>query len=184
MAAWAAVVVAHGIAAILLWSSLEKARAREATVSTLRQLGLPGGIAEVATWTLVCSELVLAVGLLVAPSSVGTLLGIVVLGSLFAGAGAVGLRGSEQIRCGCFGLQGEGELGKTQIRALPLWLAGVVLLWQADLGWSSLSETVWSFTVVALLLASVRAAFLLNAWKSAREDRRSAEKMLVWLPQS
>jgi hypothetical protein len=170
------------MAAVLFWAGMEKARSLASLVSTLRQLGFPDEGARVAAPILVAAELGVALGLVFQPDSVATLYAVLGLAGTFALSGVIALRLNQEIRCGCFGPLGHGNLGKDQVAALPFWLGTVSLLWLAPPAHASGFQRAASFAALGLTLASVRGVGALRAAREARGDRRSAQEMLVWLP--
>jgi hypothetical protein len=169
------------LAGLLLAAGLEKARGMAGFMSTLSRLGMTERAARVAAPLLIAAEIAAALGLIFRPHSPVTLSGVLVLGGVFAIAGATALRRDEQIRCACLGSYGDSVLGMRQLAALPLWLAAVVLLWLRPYGDAFDVSAAAYFAAVALTLALVRAITALAAAREARGDRRSATEMLVWL---
>jgi hypothetical protein len=51
-----------------------------------------------------------------------------VLATAFPAAGILAIKTGESIACSCFGPGSEGELGRKQIIAPPLWLAAAAIL--------------------------------------------------------
>lgn len=175
-----ATTVALVMAAVLLWAGLEKARSLTPTASTLHQLGVPESFAKSGALFLLIAESAVALGLILRPGSAEILTGVVVLAGAFALGGLIALGRDEPILCNCFGAGGSGYLGRSQLVALPFWLAGALLLWLARPAPSSMSEAAVSFAVIGLAIAALRGFTALGGWKEARGDRRSFEERSVW----
>jgi hypothetical protein len=173
---------ALGLAAVLLWAGLEKTRSRGSLRTALRQLGMPQGAGSITASLVAAMEVVVALGLVFVPGAPWTIAGMVFLSTAFALAGLIALRRDEPIHCGCFGPGGWGSLGKPQIAALPLWLGVAALLWMAKPTPPSLSQGFLLLATVALGMATIRGISASRAWKKARDDRESAQEMLLWLP--
>jgi DoxX len=171
--------VALAMAAVLLWAGLEKARRPSSLASTLRELGLPRP--QTVAALVIAAELLVALGLIVWSDSLVTVAGVVALATVFALAGLVAVLQDRTVRCGCFGPFDGGSLGRSQVAALPLWLAGASILWLYPPPPSSSVPPAVSFAVVGLMLAAARSVDVLRAWHEARGDRRSAQEMFVWL---
>ena len=174
-----ATAVALAMASILLWAGLEKARALPSVASALAQLGVPQKRVSAAAVSLIAAELAVALGLIFRPGSAATLVGVLGLAVAFAGAGLIAMVRHRRIRCSCFGSSGGAALGKRQLLALPLWIAGAAVLrlqppppWQGEV----------SLAVVGLSLAALRGISTWRAALAARGDRGSTQEMLVWLP--
>ncbi len=174
--------VALAMACVLLWAGLEKARNLSSAASAMAQLGVPATGARAAAALLAAVEVAVALGLVFRPGSVATLAGVLGLAGAFAVAGLIALRRNAQIRCGCFGPYGDASLGMNQVAALPFWLGGVALLWLEGPGESPQAESASLLAMAGLAMAAVRAANALKVARHARDDRRSAEEMFLWLP--
>lgn len=168
------------MAAALLWAGLEKARSLTSFASLLGRLGVPRGAAPAIAVVVVALELSAALGLIFGPS-LATLVAVVGLAAGFAFSGLIALRQHRQIRCGCFGPYGGGQLGKAQLLALPLWLGGAALLWLDGATLSAAGRGPWLAAAVALTMAGLRAVSGVRAAHAARGDRRSAREMFLWL---
>ncbi len=171
--------VAGAMAAILLWAGLEKARRPSAFGSLLAQLGVPHRAAPAVALLVIAVELGVGAGLALGPSIIA-LVGVVVLAAGFACAGLLALLGDKRLRCGCFGPYG-GQLGRSQLLAFPLWLGGVAFLWASGATHGADAAGASLLAAVALTIAGVRLAGAVLAADSARDDRRSAREMLLWL---
>lgn len=169
------------MALVLIGAGLEKARDRSATTSTLERLGAPRAVAWHAAGLLGATEVAVALGLVFRPDSAWTQAGVVVLAVGFALAGVLALLEDEPIRCNCFGSSGQGTLGTHQVVALLPWLGGVALVHGGTQGPPSLEAGAARLAAVGLALAAWRGIALVSAWRAARDDRRSAREMLVWL---
>lgn len=167
-------------ASILLWAALEKARDPGATVSTVRQLGAPAGLANAAV-LIIPAELTVALGLVFRPDSAVTQAGVVLLAGAFAFAGLLALRRDEPVRCSCFGAGRGGHLGANQVLALVPWVGGAAFLHVAHLVAPSPSRGATMLAGVGLVMASLRLVPVLRAWREARGDRRSARETYLWL---
>jgi hypothetical protein len=174
--------VALAMACVLLWAGLEKARNLSSAASALAQLGVPATSVRAAAALLAALEAAVALGLIFRPGAVATLAGVLGLAGAFAIAGVIALRRNALIRCGCFGPYGDASLGMNQVAALPLWLGGVALLWLQPPGESPEAGSASLLAVAGLAMAALRAANALKAARHARDDRRSAEEMFLWLP--
>ena len=109
-------------------------------------------------------------------------LGVAVLAVLFAASGAWALASGRLVRCSCFGSTGNQRLGTAQLWALIPWLGAVAVLHAQAIGPASAGEGFLQLAIVALALAGVRAAGVVQASHGARGDRLSATEMLKWLP--
>lgn len=168
------------MAAVLLWAGLAKARNASAFADVLRELGMPRRGAPILASSVIVIELGVALDLIFRPRSTATLAALVGLAAAFALAGLLALRRQGEIHCGCFGPYGSGHLGRRQILAFPLWLAGAGLLWQNAAAPIDLAGAP-SFALVTLSMATLRGASTVRAAYAARADRRSAREMFVWL---
>ena len=170
--------VTVAMASVLLWAGVEKARRPGSIAATLQQLGLAERGARVVALCLAAAEIGVALGLIFQPASPTTLAGVLALATAFAVAGLFALRRHETIGCACFGLSGNGRLGKTQILALPVWGIGVAVLWlsrPAPFPDPALAA------LVPLTIATLRGVDAVREAHAARGDRRSAREMLLWL---
>ena len=167
-------------ASILLWAALEKARDPGATVSTVRQLGAPAGLANAAV-LIIPAELTVALGLVFRPDSAVTQAGVVLLAGAFAFAGLLALRRDQPVHCSCFGAGRGGHLGANQVLALVPWVGVAAFLHVAPLVAPSPSRGATKLAGVGLVMASVRLVPVLRAWREARGDRRSARETYLWL---
>jgi hypothetical protein len=174
----AAIVALFG-ASVLLWAGLEKARNPAATVSTLRQLGVPTALAN-AAGLVVAAEVAVALALVFRPGSGWTHAAVAGLAGAFALAGVVALRKEERIRCTCFGSGTGGYLGTSQIAALVPWLGGVAFLSAADPPDPSAARAASTLAAIALAMALLRLGSLASAWREARADRVTARETYRW----
>jgi len=173
------VAVSMAMSATLLWAGLEKVRSPGSFASVLRQLHVPERAVPVLATLVIAAELGGAAGLVLYPSPV-VLVAVGCLAAAFACAGWIALRLDEPIRCGCFGPDSSRPLGRDQLYAFPLWLAGVALLWPGG-GNPSVARGEWLASAVALTIAAIRVAAGVRAAGAASGDRRSAREMLLWL---
>lgn len=179
--ALAARTVSMTMAAVLLWAGLEKARDPSAFVAVLRALGVADRAAGVAGGLVTGLELSVGVGLIFRPHAALTLAALLGLAASFALAGGIAFLRHQDIPCGCFGLYGEGRLGRDQLTAFPLWLAGAALLRLNGAEWAAGVGAGGVFALVALSMAALRGFGGVRAAWAARGDRRSAREMFVWL---
>lgn len=171
-----------GMAALLLWAGLEKARHPAFTTATIRSLGLPSKLARPAALFLTVAELAVAVALLFKPNSAVVQVSVVSLAGLFALAGLLALGLDEPIHCGCFGAGGRGYLGAAQLKALPLWLAGVLIIRWGMPEAPPLPTAAAYFAAASLGITAVQGIRVRKAQLEARGDRLSAQEMYAWLP--
>ena len=174
-------ILAPVMAAVLLWAGLEKARMPSSFVAVLRQLGLSERTAPVAAGLVVALELSVGFGLIFRPHSLLTQVGVVSLAAAFAWSGFIALRRNARIRCGCFGLHSHSHLGADQLAAFPFWFGGVALLGSNEPTYFFDLQGTSVFAIVALTIAALRGVGALRAAREARDDRRSARRMLVWM---
>ncbi|MGH8435638.1 MAG: MauE/DoxX family redox-associated membrane protein [Pseudomonas sp.] len=168
-------------AGLLFWAALEKARGLSFFLAALRQLGMPDSLARVTAPLAIALELSVALGLIFQPHSTLTIVGVMVLATTFAFAGLTALRQNQKIQCACFGPYGDGPLGRNQLLALPLWLAGAMLLGLTGEPGAVHLQPASLFALVALGMAALRAISTTRAAHDACADRRSAREMFVWL---
>ncbi len=176
--------VAVIMAAVLLWAGLAKLTNQGGITSTVQALGVP------AKWSMPASnlvslwEIVTAFGVLFAPSSPWTLVGVATLGVGFALAGLVAVLRNDRIRCNCFGsgMTG-GHLGRAQVIALPAWVGGVLLLYNGHPNVAPFATGASLFAATGLTIATLKTVALWQEARAARGDRLSAQEMYVWLPQ-
>jgi hypothetical protein len=179
----AAMSVAVAMAAILLWAGLEKFTNLPATASTVSALGIPAKWADRASGFVPLSEVAIALGVLFAPGSRWTLVGVVALGGAFALAGLVAVLRNERIRCNCFGSGVAGAyLGPAQILALPAWIGAALILHYGVPKTLPIATGALLFAAVGLAITTLKAAALWQAVRDARGDRVSAQEMYIWLP--
>jgi hypothetical protein len=176
-----AMSVTLAMAAVLLWAALEKARSLSSVASTLREVGVPGSWSNNAARLLIAAELFVAIGLIIRPGSAVTITGVLGLATAFAVAGLVALQWKRTIQCRCFGPYGGETLGKNQLTAFPLWLAGASIVWLQPQTQSYDVQPAVSFAVVGLTLAALRGVHVMRISQQARADRRSAQEMFIWL---
>jgi len=175
-------MVALGMAALLLWAGLEKAASPASAASTLRQLGVSDLMSRRCVRMLVGSEIAIANALLFRPESIWTAAAVVGLAGAFGAVGVAALLRGGLIPCSCLGPIGRGKLGWNQIAAFPVWVAGAVVVWLGVGGIPvRIEESTLALAWVGITLASLRAFPLVRAWKAAHADRRSAQEMLTWL---
>jgi uncharacterized protein with von Willebrand factor type A (vWA) domain len=166
------------MASLLLGAGLEKARHLVSFAASLRELGLRHG-APLAAAAVVVLEIAVALAVVFQPDSVMTIGGVLALATSFAIAGLIALRRPGTLRCNCFGPYGETTLGRNQLIAFPLWIAGAALLWSQPP--PPLATRVATFAAIGLTLAALRAPTAIREARRARGDRRSAQEMYVWL---
>jgi len=175
-----ALVVSLAMAGVLLWAGLEKARNVGPSVSTLMSLGVPRRQARLATHLLSLIEIGAGFGLVFQPHLVWTQLGIVILGLLFALAGIIALQRDHPIRCNCFGVGVNGQLGRTQVLTLWAWLSGAAVFYHGFDQPVSLSAGAIRVATLGLVMATMRAVAVWGARREARDDRQSAMEMYLW----
>ena len=171
--------VTVAMAAVLLWAGLEKVRAVTSFASVLRQLGVPAAAAPALAASVSAVELGVGLALIYSPSR-PALVVVAGLATAFACAGLIAIRRKQRIACSCFGPYGTRVLGRDQLTAFPLWIGGVAILWLRPHTMPMTSPSSL-LAVVALSLASIRAATAIRAAAAARGDRRSAREMHLWL---
>lgn len=174
-------LVGLAFAFVLLWAGLDKMLSLGYLTETLIQIGVPRRGARSTAVALATLEIVVAIGLMIAPGSAAAVGGLLLLAGAFVLAALVALLKNEAIDCACFGFGGQSYLGYRQLAAAPLWLAGALLLWQSAPAMLSRSEGVLSFVFVAFAIATVRGVTVLQVTRLARDDRESAREMLTWL---
>ena len=174
----AVMAVTLAMASVLVAAGLEKARHLAAFASTLRELGFERG-ARLAASAVIALEIAVAIAIIFQPRSMIAAGGVLALATLFAIAGVIAIRRGGRIGCGCFGPYAGGTLGKTQLFAFPLWVAGAALLRLNED--APLESRLAAFAAVGLTLAALRVASALRAALQARGDRLSAKEMYVWL---
>ena len=174
LTAW---VATFGLSGALLWAALEKLRTPAEFGETLGALGVPASMRPAAVVAVPLAELVGAVGMLLVPGQTWPRALVLALAAGFALAGVRGLRAAEPIACSCFGATGNSTLGKRQLYALPLWLAGVGALALIGRDWSYRQGLV----LLAVLLAGLcgaRTARLVRGTREATGDRRALSETL------
>jgi hypothetical protein len=172
--------VSVGMAGVLLWAGLEKARNLTPTVSTLIRLGIPPKLSSLTAKLLALAEAGVGFGLAFCPQSVCTQIGVMTLGATFASAGLVALRREEPILCNCFGSGLNGRLGHRQVIALVPWLAGTAILHLGVRDSVSLSDGALRLSGLGLGMAAARAVATWRARCEALGDRLSAMEMYLW----
>jgi len=169
------------LAFVLLWAGLDKMLSPGYLTLTLTQIGVPKRGVSSAIVGLATLEIVVAIGLIIAPAATATVCGLLLLAGGFVLAALVALSKDDAIHCACFGFGGQSYLGLPQLAAAPLWLVSALLLWQTAPETLSLSKGVLSFVFVAFALAAMRGVSALQVTRVARGDRESAREMLTWL---
>lgn len=170
------------IAGVLLWAGLEKVRGTSAITATIISLSAPKQFALPIALAISAWEIITALLVLFKPNYILTHIGILLLASLFAAAGFAAIAFGKSIKCNCFGLNGAGYLGKSQIITFPFWIFGVwILRYRMPDESPSLESGAISFAIVSLIIAAIRGIQVLRAQSEARMDRLSAQEMYVWL---
>jgi hypothetical protein len=173
------------VSAILLWAGLEKIRAGQEFAGTLSALGMPAVLVRVIRPATPIAEVLAAVGLVVTPSAPWPRLTVLVLAVSFAGAGIVGLRAEEPVRCSCFGTTAHRTLGWFQLAALPAWLLAVGGVTATRPSWS-VHDGIRDLVGLILALGAVRATTLVRLRRLTEADRLAfrpaAEPMSILAP--
>ncbi len=139
------------LALVLSWAGITKLRSPARTEGSFTAMGLPAPRALAVG--VPCAELVLAIGLVVAPAPAA--LGAVVLLSAFTGVLGVLLRRPEPVACGCFGSAAAAPVGAADlVRNAGLLAAASAALW---------AEAVTAPTLPAAIAVTSAAASVLMA---------------------
>jgi hypothetical protein len=164
-----AIPVVIGCAA-LAWAGLEKLRDRGPLAATVAGLGLPAGLAAVATTGVPLAELATVATVVAgAPSPITAAL-FAAFGVGFALAALWSVVSGRRVSCACFGVSGR-NLGWPQLAALPLWLLAAWSVHQMP--HYSTRERLGGLACGALVLAAVRAFSVLRLSVGARSDRHA-----------
>lgn len=119
---WALHSMVLAAAGVLMYAGCAKLAAVPTVVPTVRALGVPPTASGALVVGVACAEISCAVLVLV-DHGVAAGITLAVLALTFAGAGVLGLRAPEPIRCGCFGrARPSTTLGIRQILMLAVWL--------------------------------------------------------------
>jgi hypothetical protein len=176
--------VALVMAAVLLWAGLAKFTSLNKFASTLHTLGVPAAWSHRFSVLVPLSEVLTALGVLFAPHWCWTLVAVVALSGAFALAGLVAVLRKQRIRCNCFGSSTTGgNLGLTQVLALPTCVGGVLILHYGIPTPLPLAEGASLFAACGLAIGALKTKALRKVVSEARGDRLSAEEMYIWLPQ-
>jgi hypothetical protein len=174
-------IVALVVAAVLMWSGLEKARDLAPLASTILDLGASGWQANVAARIMAFTEIAVAVTLVLRPDSTWTQLGLVTLVGTFALAGIRAMWLGKPIRCSCFSSRKHSYLGWRQVLALVPWLGAAALIRAGLRERSPALAGVDRLALVTLVITASRAAAVWIARSHAYDDRRSTQEMFSWL---
>lgn len=172
------------IAPVLLWAGLEKVRNTKPIAATVRGLGAPPGLSLPIAALVAGVEILLAVLVVFRPDHILTQAGVVALAVLFAIAGVIAISSGKSISCSCFGVGGSGRLGRSQLLALPLWIAGAGLLRYGGAEAPPLETAASYFAGISLAIAGIQGIRLIRSQVEARKDRLSALEMYIWLRRS
>jgi len=171
-------LVAFALGVLLLVSSVEKAVVPDGARHALISVGLRQVPARVAVLAAVVVEAAVGVGLLVAPSSLWTVVGIAGLGIGFAVLGLAARSAKATISCGCFGSLVDTQLGWHQLVFGPLFvgvgvwfLAGVEPLLPV-----ASSNIAFGCTAAAAVVAGA----IPGATRVVRAQRRSFEEARIY----
>ena len=171
------------IAVLLLRAGIQKLTDPTAAASTVAALGIPGKWSDHTARLVALSEAIVAFGVLFAPGSHWTLIGVAALGAAFAFAGLVAMLRRARIRCHCLGSGAAGPyLGVVQLLALPLWVGAALLLRCGLPEIPHLATGALLLAAAGLAMAASKAPALLQAVRDARGDRATAQEMYLWLP--
>jgi hypothetical protein len=177
-----ALCAAVAMCAVLLWAALSKLVGLGGFASTLRAVGVPVRWSAAAALSIATAEAMTALLVVFAPGAVWTLAAISTLAAAFTVAATIALLRGARIRCQCFGSVADGYLGWMQVAALPLWIAGTLML---SFGFPTPPAVLTSaslFAAAALSIAAAKTLTLRGVVRAARADRLSAQEMYVWLP--
>lgn len=172
------------IAPVLLWAGLEKLRNTKPIAATVRGLGVPRGLSTPVAALVAGTEILLALLVVFRPDHVLTQAGIVALAVVFAIAGLVAMASGKSIKCSCFGVGGGGYLGKSQLAALPLWIAAAGFLKYGGTETPSLETGALYLAGISLAIAGIQGIRVIRSQIGARKDRLSAREMYIWLRRS
>jgi hypothetical protein len=172
------------IAPVLLWAGLEKVRNTAPIAATLRGLGVPRPLSQPIAGLVAATEVLLALQVVFRPYHILAQTGIVTLAALFAIAGLIAMASGKSIRCSCFGVGGGGYLGRSQLAALPLWIAGAGFLKYGGTETPSLETGALYLAGISLAIAGIQGIRVIRSQTEARKDRLSAREMYIWLRRS
>lgn len=172
--------VALPLAGVLLWAGLEKLRTPRAFRGTLAEL-LPGWSVSAVSCLVPVAELMVGSGLLLAANATWPVLGVVLLGILFASAGVAALLRGKRVTCSCFGA-GAHTLGWREIVILPVWLVAAYLFERTEPAWTT-SDGIQYLAALVVILALIRAGMVTRLWYTAIGNRNAiAESATVRRP--
>lgn len=172
------------IAPVLLWAGLEKVRNTTPIAATVRGLGVPRQLSLPVAALVAGLEILLALLVVFRPDHILTQAGLVTLAVFFAIAGVIAIASGKSISCSCFGVGGSGRLGRSQVLALPLWIAGAGFLRYGGAETPSLETSASYFAGIALAIAGIQGIRVIRSQIEARKDRLSARETYLWLQRS
>lgn len=167
-------VLATGVATILLASSTAKLGRPLAFSNTLYRLGVPRLFERVAAIGLPAAELgasALITLRVVWPA--GPIL-VALLGTLFGVAGAVAARSGRQIPCACFGSSSQ-TLGWRHVALIPFWWLSAFVMFISS--WSSRTGVIL-LSGALLATMSLRTVEAMTGSRSSRGDRLAIAEQL------
>jgi hypothetical protein len=115
------------MAAILAYSSIQKAVPGGSISPVLAELGFRKSLTRPLAYSIAGAEGIAALLLVLWPLWTFTYLLILALAAAFMSTGALAIRQHKEIKCRCLGASSDSTLGWTQVAMGPAWLLGCIL---------------------------------------------------------
>jgi NADH:ubiquinone oxidoreductase subunit K len=165
------------LVALFIYSGVVKAWSPMAVRRMLEQVA--GSRVHLAfALALAAAELLVGLGLLFVPSNVAPRFAVIALAIGFAGAGVVGLRSEQRIRCACYGGHSR-PLGWTQLLQFPVFVLLVLAASQGTEYWDN-AQALLLFAAILAACGSAPIAKQAQVWSRLRGDRAALEFSIAY----